>query len=136
MSLISKKKSLFGVFTAFVLMSGSAHAWWSCPSGYELQLKSNNTKVRCFRPAKKYTKSLKSCPKVKVLNQWVGSFYKKDYFQNKGDACTSKDPLGVVTIAVPHSFCTNGYKQVKKSGKDSCVKNVKAKEISPRKNVR
>lgn len=132
----NRKLALCGALIILSTVSSSAQAWWSCPSGYEFQLKNNNTKVRCYKPYKEYKKGLKSCPKVKVLNQWVGSFYKVDYFRNKGDACTSKDPLGVVTIAVPHSFCSNGYKHEKRSGKDRCIKKVAAKEIPPSRNVR
>lgn len=124
------------LFISIMFMPNIASAWWNCPSGYKLQLNSNKTKVRCYRASKTYTRSLKSCPRVKVLGQWVGSFYKKDYFRNKGDACTSKDPLGVVTIAVPHSFCSSGYKQKKRAGRDKCIKKIRSKEVYPNRNVR
>jgi len=118
------------------MLPNTASAWWSCPTGYKFEQKNKN-KVRCYRPAQTYEKKLKSCPKVKVLGTWVGSFYKRDYIKGREDSCTSKDPTGVFTIAVPHSFCSSGYKHIKLKGKkDRCLKKVSSNERAPTKNVR
>lgn len=121
----------------FSLLPNSALAWWNCPANYKFQLNSSKTKVKCYREAKTYNKPLRKCPKVKVLGVWVGSFYKQDYIRSRGDACTSKDPTGIFTIAVPHSFCPSDYTHVKvKNGRDKCVKTISARETYPNRNVR
>lgn len=114
------------------MLPTTASAWWTCPSGYEFNIK-DGKKVQCYKPAKTSTHKLKSCPKVKVLGTWVGSFYKQDYFKGRTDACTSKDPTGTFTTAVPHAFCKAGYTHKKIKGKkDKCVKHQKSKTIPPK----
>lgn len=129
------------VLSAFFLLGllpSSASAWWKCPVGYQFKLNSAKNKVKCYRSEKTYTKALKKCPKVKVLGIWIGSSFKRDYIRGKEDSCISKDPTGIFTTAVPHSFCPySGYKHIKLRGrKDKCIKRIRAKETYPSRNVR
>jgi hypothetical protein len=110
----------------------SAHAWWQCDPGYTLQLKSSNSKARCYKAAVINEKSTNPCPKVLVpgTNVKVGSTKKKNY-SGTADKCVVLQSGG---FNVPVT-CSFGYSYVKKSGWDKCRKTVSAKEKMVSKNT-
>lgn len=109
----------------------SANAWWKCSSGYTLQLKNNNSTVRCYKAGTTHEKNTLSCPKVKVpgTNIKVGTKKKKNYKGNK-DKCVVLQSGYNIPVG-----CSAGYSLVTKSGWDKCRKTTTAKEKQPTSNV-
>ncbi len=112
-------------FTAIPVQT--AQAWWKCSSGYQMQLKNNNTNVRCYKAATE--KSTLACPKVKVpgTNVKVGTKKKKNYKGNK-DKCVVLQSGYYIPVG-----CSSGYSLKIRSGWDKCRK--PAKEKAPSVNV-
>ena len=102
----------------------SAQAWWKCSSGYSLQMKSSNTKARCYKAAITTIKSTLACPKVVVpgTNVQVGTTKKKNYSGNK-DKCVVLQSGFNIPVG-----CRVGYSLRYKSGWDKCRKHTSAKE--------
>jgi len=105
----------------------TAQAWWKCSSGYEMQLKNNNTTARCYKSATEI--STRACPKVKLpgTNVQVGTQKKKNYTGNK-DKCVVLQSGFNVPVG-----CSPGYGLRIKSGWDKCRK--AANEKAPSVNV-
>lgn len=102
----------------------SAQAWWKCSSGYQLKLKTNNTKARCYKAAVEDIKSTRACPKVRVpgTNVQVGTTKRKNYSGNRDKCVVLQSGFNV---PVP---CQFGYALQIKSGWDKCRKYTAAKQ--------
>ena len=102
----------------------TAQAWWKCSSGYQMQLKNNNTTARCYKAA--IVKSTLTCPQVKLpgTNVKVGTTKKKNYKGN-ADKCVVLQSGFNVPVA-----CSPGYSLQTKSGWDKCRKAAKEKAPS------
>ncbi|MFU8816477.1 MAG: hypothetical protein ACNA7W_14110 [Pseudomonadales bacterium] len=56
------------------LASLEAHAWWKCPSGHSIQLRNNNTEIRCYRAARTLTRAINTdCPQMQTAFGPVGA---------------------------------------------------------------
>lgn len=104
------------------LVAVPALAWWACPSGYQLEIRSsNNQHVRCERPADNNNINT-NCPQVTLPGgAKVGAGFVEDYYSDGGDACVTQDPTGTAKTAVAHNFCPySGYTHDKRNGRDRC----------------
>ena len=112
-------------FTAIPVQT--AQAWWKCSKGYQMQLKSNNRTVRCYKAA--IEKSTRACPQVKLpgSNVKVGTQKKKNYKGNADKCVVLQSGFNVPVRCMP------GYSLRTKSGWDKCRK--AASEKTPSVNV-
>ena len=113
------------LFTAIPVET--AQAWWKCSSGYQMQLKNNNTTARCYKAATEV--STRACPQVKVpgTNVQVGTTKKKNYKGNADKCVVLQSGFNVPVV------CSHGYSLRIKSGWDKCRK--AATEKAPSVNV-
>lgn len=80
--------SLGGLALAATLYSlpGAAHAWWACPAGMSMELRNNNTEVRCYTPAQ--YRDHDACPQATAAGVTVGTVIKRDHNGNH-DKCVA-----------------------------------------------
>lgn len=115
------------------LFSAPASAWYGCPTGYNLEVRSNGNSARCLRPEVNQLERInKRCPQVSTPLGPVGAGFKRDYLPNGGDACVTQTPGGVAQSAVPHDFCPGSTRTlVRLRGRDDRCRNRRPADEKP-----
>lgn len=89
--------------TAIALLPSTAGAWWACPSGMTMELRNNNTQVRCFSPTQ--YRDHDACPLVTAAGVTVGTVIRRDWDGNH-DRCVGFVGGNAVTSVSP--TCNSG----------------------------
>jgi hypothetical protein len=85
------------------LLPAVANAWWACPSDREIQLRNNNTQVRCFRETA--YRSPDACPMATAGGIAVGTGLRRDFSGNR-DKCVGQ--VNGVNVVVVDPTCNGG----------------------------
>ena len=109
----------------------TAQAWWKCsPGSYGLQLRNNDTEVRCFRPARTETRG-STCPQARPpgVNTQVGTQRDVDAQGNRDKCVIFNTPISLDPI------CPFGFSLNRRNRTDNCQKTTPSDEKAPNQNV-
>lgn len=95
--------SLAAVALATLLPATAAHAWWACPSGSSIELRNNNSQVRCVS-ATQY-RAHDACSSATHMGVTIGTGIKRD-FNGNHDKCVGV--VGGVNVVVVDPSCNGG----------------------------
>ena len=84
-------------------LPAAAHAWWACPSGMQMQLRNNNTEVRCYAEAQ--FRNHDACSSATHAGATIGTAIRRD-FNGNHDKCVGA--VGGVNVIVVDPSCMGG----------------------------
>ncbi len=137
-TLIQTTLALF-IISSYSLFPASAGAetYYQCKQGFEWQLNSNRTAVRCYRASTATVKGI-SCPNVTVplTKRQIGTF---PVAKSGRDKCKGSFTVGGVTQSTVHNPlpCPSGfsYRQNYQGNRDKCVKQGQPIVLAPNKEI-
>lgn len=103
MNVLGQTAGGLALAATLTLFPGTANAWWSCPSGMSMELRNNNTEVRCHTPTQ--YRDHDACPLATAGGVTVGTVIRRD-FNGNHDKCVGYVAGNVVAQVDP--TCNGG----------------------------